>query len=410
MSPSAEHITGVGKDALDALVAGGTGSIPERLRYDALARFAELPMRRVHGRYWKHDLAALDLSRVRALGAVHKDVVERDDLLSRKIVVEDFSVARERKPAEFEAAFGQAVDVRRDPFASLALAFQNTGTFVFVPAGVQLDEPIVIEYRTGPNAVFPYTLVSVGAGSRVTIVERISGSSASASGESAFACGITEIVAAAEAQVGYVVDQRTPPGTTAVFARGARLDRNATLDFAAAELGAEATTGRISVNAAAVGARTGVTAFFFSNGDQHVDLETEVVHGEGNTRSETVVRSAGTDRGQGRYLGNIKILAHAHGADASLRDDALLLSEGAHIDSIPALEIAANDVKAYHGATVGAISEDELFYAQSRGIPRLEAERMIALGFFEPAIARFPGEALRAELRALLEAKLGSQP
>jgi Fe-S cluster assembly protein SufD len=408
VSPSAEHITGVGKDALDALVAGGTGSIPERQRYDALARFAELPMRRVHGRYWKHDLAALDLSRVQVLGEVRTVPVERDDLRARKIAVEDFSVARARMPAEFEAAFGQAVDVRRDPFASLALAFQNAGTFVFVPAGVQLDEPIVIEYRTGSNAVFPYTLVSVGAGSRVTIVERISGSSDA--GASAFACGITEIVAAPEAQVGYVVDQRTPPGTTAVFARGARLDRNATLDIAAAELGAEATTGRISVNAAAAGARTGVTAFFFSNGDQHVDLETEVVHGEGNTRSETVVRSAGTDRGQGRYLGNIKILAHAHGADASLRDDALLLSEGAHIDSIPALEIAANDVKAYHGATVGAISEDELFYAQSRGIARREAERMIALGFFEPAIARFPGETLRAELRELLEAKLGSQP
>jgi Fe-S cluster assembly protein SufD len=83
-----------------------------------------------------------------------------------------------------------------------------------------------------------------------------------------------------------------------------------------------------------------------------------------------------------------------------------LLSDGAHVDSVPALEIAANDVKAFHGATVGAISEEEIFYAQSRGIAREEAERMIALGFFEPAVARFPGEALRDELRAALAAKL----
>jgi Fe-S cluster assembly protein SufD len=75
---------------------------------------------------------------------------------------------------------------------------------------------------------------------------------------------------------------------------------------------------------------------------------------------------------------------------------------------VPALEIAANDVKAFHGATVGAISEDELFYAQSRGIPRSDAERMIALGFFEPALARFPGEALRELLREQLAARLGS--
>ncbi|MBD5656635.1 MAG: SufD family Fe-S cluster assembly protein, partial [Candidatus Eremiobacteraeota bacterium] len=102
----------------------------------------------------------------------------------------------------------------------------------------------------------------------------------------------------------------------------------------------------------------------------------------------------------------IKILADAHGAEASLRDDALLLSAGAHIESVPALEIAANDVKGYHGATVGAISEEEIFYAQSRGIERSAAERMIALGFFEPAVSRFPMEALREEIRAALENKI----
>ena len=121
------------------------------------------------------------------------------------------------------------------------------------------------------------------------------------------------------------------------------------------------------------------------------------------------MRSAGTDRGQGRYLGNIKILANAHGADASLKDDALLLSAGAHIESVPALEIAANDVKAFHGATVGAISEEEIFYAQSRGIARADAERMIALGFFEPTIARFPSESLRSEVRAALANKLRTE-
>ncbi len=78
----------------------------------------------------------------------------------------------------------------------------------------------------------------------------------------------------------------------------------------------------------------------------------------------------------------------------------------AHIDSIPALEIAANDVRAFHGATVGSIDEEQLFYAQSRGIARGEAERMIALGFFEPAVTRFPGEALRNEIRTALDGKL----
>ncbi len=93
-------------------------------------------------------------------------------------------------------------------------------------------------------------------------------------------------------------------------------------------------------------------------------------------------------------------------ATHSLRDDALLLSKHAHIDSVPALEIAANDVKAFHGATVGALDQNSIFYIESRGIPRNEAERMIALAFFEPALDRFPTSKLREDLRTALAAKL----
>jgi Fe-S cluster assembly protein SufD len=190
--------------------------------------------------------------------------------------------------------------------------------------------------------------------------------------------------------------------------RRATLAEGSQLDVSAAELGGGHSVSRLRVTGAAAGARINVTALFFSDGNQHVDVETESIHAAANTTSTTVVRSAGNGHGQGRYFGNIKILANAHGAEASLRDDALLLSAGAHIDSVPALEIAANDVKAFHGATVGAISEEELFYAESRGIARADAERMIALGFFEPAVARFPLEALRDEIRATLERKIVS--
>ena len=96
----------------------------------------------------------------------------------------------------------------------------------------------------------------------------------------------------------------------------------------------------------------------------------------------------------------------AHGSDASLRDDALILGKRAHVDSIPALEIAANDVRAFHGATVGSLDEDALFYAGSRGIARAQALRLITLGFFEPVVARFPSEALPDEVRTALDHKI----
>jgi Fe-S cluster assembly protein SufD len=398
---------GVGKASLDALLAlAGPGSIPAGARYDALARFEELPVRTSvrGGRGWKRDLAKLDLTDAVPFepGDAELDL-EPLAPAARKagVTIERFSLARERHAKAFERAFGRAIDTRDEKFASLALAFQNHGVFIDVPDGVTVDDPIVIGYEARAAALFPYTLVALGVGARATVVERLAAEPAAP-----LLCGIVELVLAERAHLVYAVDQRVTGATPVVMTRRAALANDAELDVAFAELGSGHAVSRFRAVEHGAGSRVGTTVFFFSDGDQHVDVETETVHAAADTTSETVVRTAGIGRGQGRYFGNIKILANAHGADAALRDDALLLSPGAHVDSIPALEIAANDVKAFHGATVGAISDEELFYAQSRGIARADAERMIALGFFEPAVARFPTEALRDELRAALENKI----
>ncbi len=406
LSPKA--VRGVGRDALEALIAAhGEGSVPAGARLDALARFEELPATTGSrpGRGWKHDLSKLDLSALEPFERREGPELDVETLLpaARRhgVVIEHFSHARARHRDAFERAFGTALDSRDDKFASLALAFQNHGVFIDVPAGVALDDPLIVGYEARSTGLFPYTLISIGANARITIVERVAGALGAA-----FVCGITELVVGRDAQLTYAVDQRLPANARAIFTRRARLAAGASLDLAFAELGALLSVSRARIEAAEEGSHATLSAVFFANEEQHVDLETEAVHSAGHTASETVVRSAGTGRGQGRFFGNIRILANAHGTEASLKDDALLLSEGAHIDSVPALEIAANDVKAFHGATVGAISEDEIFYAQSRGIARDEAERMIALGFFEPALGRFPGESLRAEIRGVLAAKL----
>jgi Fe-S cluster assembly protein SufD len=191
-----------------------------------------------------------------------------------------------------------------------------------------------------------------------------------------------------------------------LFTRVARPGRDARVAWASAELGASLSVTDLGITIEEPGVDAKIATLFFPTGAQHVDIVSSVDHRIGDATSETLVKSAASGRGQGRYLGNIRIAAHAQHSDASLRDDALLLSKTAHIDSIPALEISANDVKAYHGATVGALDDDSIFYMTSRGIDREAAERMIALGFFEPAIDRFPTESLRDELRAALQAKV----
>jgi Fe-S cluster assembly protein SufD len=400
-------VGGLGRAALEALLARqGEGSIDAATRFDALARFEELPVRSAlrGGRNWKHDLEKLDLSGV----ATFDDARASAPLpalppaaASAGVTIERFSLARNRHRDAFERRFGRAVDTRDDKFASLALAFADDGVFIDVPPGVILEQPLVIDYVAGAAALFPYTLVALGAGSKASVFERLR----TLDGAPLF-CGIAELLLDERAELTYTIDQRAGQTTRLLMTRRATLGADAQLHVACAELGGLHAVSRLRATALGPGGRVETVALFFSGGSQHVDIETETVHAAGNTQSATIVRSAGTGRGQGRYLGNIKILAQAHGADASLRDDALLLSKGAHIDSVPALEIAANDVRAFHGATIGAISEEELFYAQTRGIARADAERMIALGFFEPALSRFPTEALRAELRVVLEAKL----
>ena len=412
------------------------------LRRTALARFEELPAPGMRpGRGWRYDYAKLPFDdliwtsgRIAApalpplpaapprapeegvdrpalatenagglyhLGATHVDApVKRDPRIT--LVALDASAERDFT-ATLSGVMHEIVDWRADKFAALTTAFRNCGALLYVHAGAQIDEPIQLLFANSAardEAVFPHVVVVVGKGARATVLERHVGEG------DPFVCGIVEAHVGEGAELDYAVVQQAGEAARVMFSRGARCERDAQIRWHLAELGGALVRTVLDARLDHPGARAEASALFFNTGMQHVDLTSGVDHTVGPTTSDTVVRSAATDRGQGRYVGNIVIRAKAHGSDASLRDDALLLSKHAHIDSIPALEIAANDVKAFHGATVGSLDEDALFYAGSRGIARGEALRLITLGFFEPVIARFPGEALRDEVRSALDRKI----
>ncbi len=411
---------GLGADSLDAVIERyGEGAFTRTERTAAFDRFHELPAPPKPSRNWKHDLSRLDLANIvvardpgaavdfRAIGAnepaicfVQTDgvvAVTRAPGIDERIRVCSLGEAKSDHPDLFAQVTGRVHAFDRDKFATLAQAFQSGGAFVYVPEGVSLDRPIEIAYVGTRCAIFPYTVVLVGAGSRVSIVERLV-----AKADAGFTSGITEVVAEPNADVTYTVLQENDAHATTFNARSAIVRANAVVRFAFADFGSALTTNKLSVKLVERGARIESAQVFSATGNQHYDLTSQVEHVVGDTTSDTVVKSAATDEAQARYLGNIRIDKAAHGSQASLRDDVLLLSKGARVDSIPALEIAANDVQAFHGATVGALDDEHVFYAMSRGFSREEAERMIALGFFEPAIARFAGNDLRTYVREAL--------
>jgi Fe-S cluster assembly protein SufD len=283
---------------------------------------------------------------------------------------------------------------------AIAVTRDEHGTHVDIPAGLQSDEPVVINYDVADPAVVAHTFVTVGDGARASIIERLTGSAEREISVS------TQITTGARSDVTYTVVQNLGAGVRIAGKRASRVGSESRVAWNVALLGGSSATDEVISDHTGEGANTEIAALFFPVAREVVQLTTEVQHNVPHTISQTVVRSIAAGRGRGRYYGNIRIAAHAHGSEASLRDDTLLIGKDAKIDAIPALEIAANDVKAFHGATVGAIDEEHIFYLMSRGIERDASEKLIALGFFEPAVSRFPGEALRDELRALLEEKL----
>ncbi len=426
--------------ALAILAQDGSVSPADAVRRrEALALFAALPAPGARPRRgWRHDYDKLTFDDLvwttgrRRQPAVGPSVTDPDDepdlpalatenagglfhlgatllepdvpsAADSRVVVLPLGDASRPHPELVARTLYEIADWRADRFSALATAFENCGAFVYVPDGVVVDAPIQLVWANTAarnEAVFPHVLVVLGEGARATVIERHVGDG------DPFICGVVEVHAGERAQLDYVTVQQAGEGARVFFRRTARCARDAEVRWNLAELGGALARTVLDTQLGAVGGRAETAALFFTTGFAHVDLTTGTEHVVGPTTSNTAVRSAANDRGQGRYVGNIVIRPHAHGSDATLRDDALLLSAHAHIDAVPALEIASNDVKAFHGATVGSLDEDALFYVSSRGIARSEALRMITLGFFEPVITRFPGEALRDEIRTALDAKI----
>lgn len=387
-----------GHELYERLAAFGGAPLDADARTRALDRFFSLRSgREKPGHFWRIDFESI-VPDARAIEVDAAEVtVESSD---PAVVVCDIATATREHPQLLARAFG-TTGIGASKFGALAEAFAARGVFVYVPADHACDEPIVIRYHAPAGAaIFPWNVVLAERGARVTIVERLT------AGTGAFICGATEVVSAEHADVTYAVLQQADDGARVISNRVARPGRDARFAWSLAELGGELAAGDLRVSIEEPGADVHVTALFFPRASQHVDLVSTVDHRAGKATSETLVKSAAMERGQARFLGNIRIAPHAQGSDARLRDDALLLSPTAHVDSVPALEIGANDVKAYHGATVGAIDAEQIFYMESRGIERAAAERMIALGFSEPAVERFPSSSLRDEIRAALAVRL----
>jgi len=294
----------------------------------------------------------------------------------------------------------------RDRFTALHAAFFTGGNFLYVPAGVVIEEPIRAEHfsKASGTRVLPHTLIVAGRGARFNFLDEYI---AEDENEAGFRSGSTEIFLDEGAKVGYVSLQKWGRKAWHFGDQRARLGKDAKLTLFNVTLGGRFSKTRVEASLVGQGAEAELKAIYLASGEQFFDFHTLQDHQVGNTRSDLLFKGALQDTARTVYAGLIRIEKGAARSDAYQANRNLVLSEHAKATSIPMLEIDNNDVRCTHGATVGPVDPISMFYLQSRGIPAATAKRMIVQGFFGEVLERIPFEHARRLVETELEARLG---
>jgi Fe-S cluster assembly protein SufD len=292
-----------------------------------------------------------------------------------------------------------------EKFAAHNAAEWKHGLLVHVPKDVVLEQPLLVRVTNSVDAgsLFWRLLVVAEAGSRFSVIEEYASTGPGLAG---YLNAAVEIFVEDGAKVEYVSVQNVSRETWHFGSHHARVGRDAELDWVAGGFGSKKGKIRIQNDLAGQGATSRVTGAYFADGVQHLDYDTFQEHIAPHTTSDFAFKGVLNDQASAVWRGMIRVEEDAQKTNAYQENRNLLLSKQAHADSIPGLEIMANDVRCTHGATLGQVDREQLFYLMARGLSRAEAERLIVRGFFQDVLDRIELEPVREALGAALEARI----
>ena len=327
-------------------------------------------------------------------------------LTQRGVILMPLAAAASAYPELVQRYLFSAVKPERDKFAALHAALFSGGTFLYVPEGVTVEQPMVSQFWSAGSgaAVLPHSLVIAGRGSRFQYVDEFLSSSRD---ETSLASGSSEIFLEEGANVGYVALQQWGIQTWQFANQRFHLGRDAHLQMVDVALGARMARLRVEAMLEGPGSSADLKGLFFGTGDQAFDFRTLQDHIAPHTTSDLLFKGALRDRAKSVYVGVVRVEAAARGSSSNQANRNLLLSEKAKATSEPILEILNNDIlRCSHGATVGPVDPEHLFYLESRGIPRPIAERMLVQGFLGEVLDRLPVAQVRDAVDQELSARI----
>jgi Fe-S cluster assembly protein SufD len=297
-----------------------------------------------------------------------------------------------------------------EKFAALHAAFVRDGAFVYVPRGIEVDAPIVIHHLVnGPAAaIFPHTLVIAEENTKVTVIDLFfSDARLSLPGIATsvphFACGANDLYAAHGAQLNYIGAQAWSYETLSLQLNSTVVRRDARVQSLNLHLGGRQSRHESLSQLQAPGAFSEMLALTVADGTQEFDQRTLQIHQAPDTKSDLLYKNSLRDKARTIFSGLIVVDPDAQRTDAYQSNRNLMLSEEAEANSLPGLEIQANDVRCTHGATSSRIDPEQEFYLQTRGIRKDAADKLLTFGFFEEVLNRLTNDELHAALRALIE-------
>src|SRR5882724_1440093 len=335
---------------------------------------------------------------------IERNVVS-DDLKKRGVIFQPLERAMIVHADVFRKHFmSQPAVLGSAKFAALHKALVSNGTFLFVPRGVEIEQPIEIFHwlRGEGVSVFPHLLLITDELAKVTVVEHFRSCDARATG---FACGVNDLIAGPGAKVTYVCAQNWGSNVVALQMNTTTVDHDASAMSLNLNLGSRYSRFESLSRLVGEGGRSDLLAVAVATNEQEFDARTLQDHISPHTASDLLYKNALDDRARCTFGGLIRVEPHAHFTDAYQKVRNLLLSDDSEANSMPGLEIMADNVRCTHGATSGQINEDEMFYLHSRGIPTKVAQRLIITGFLNEVIQRLDHPAIAEHLHQLIEEK-----
>lgn len=394
-------------------------------RLEALESFQKLPL--PESRYTKIrglDLNTFEFAKQNGTGArasefatereaVHIQIDARtlttqvpEPLRSKGIIFCDIATVLREYPDLMKHYLFRAVSPHEDKMAALVGALAQNGIFIYIPKETALAEPLRLVYLLDEPlvAALAHQVIVVEPGSRVTVLEEAYAKHPIALGPHLHAA-ISEIYVGDGAQVQFGALQNWNEETYSFVRRRAHVGRDAKLQWTVGWLGGKLTMSYVESRLMGPGAEMEDIQVLFGRHKQHFDLTSSLRDMAPHVKGEIHMKGVMKDQSRSVMYGFIKVDPAAQKSNSYQLAQGLLLNDGAHCDAIPGLEIEANDVRATHGASIGPIDEEQIFYLQSRGLDREQAKRTIVEGFLTPTLEQIPIPGVRERFHAFVEQK-----